>query len=173
MSADEPTLRDLKRLLSADFEAHYGHGPKGAGALVRAVLAIPPLQAVLLVRLCQLSPRPLWLVWHHVLMIKHAMHVGHRVDIGPGLNLPHPIGIVLGSSASIGRNVTIYQHVTVGHFKGKWARIGDDVTLFTGCVVLGEIAVGRGATIGANAVVRQDVPEKSVFGVAPGRLLER
>ena len=87
-----------------------------------------------------------------------------RADIAPGLVLPHPGGIVIGS-ARIGRNVVIYQNVTLGArvFDGAYDLstrpvVEDDVTIGAGAVVLGPVTVGAGATVAANSLVTRDVP---------------
>lgn len=84
--------------------------------------------------------------------------------IGPGLKLPHPNGIVIGSGVRIGAKCIIYQQVTLGGARrgdfqsNAYPGVGDRVTLFTGAKVLGAISIGDDAQIGANAVVLRDVP---------------
>lgn len=88
--------------------------------------------------------------------------------IGPGLRLPHPNGIVIGSGAHIGAGCTIYHQVTLGGArKGDWQanrypQVGDNAMIFAGAKLLGAITVGEGAVIGANAVVNRDVPAHHV-----------
>jgi serine acetyltransferase len=78
---------------------------------------------------------------------------------------PHPVGIVIGDGAVIGRNVRIYQNVTLGLTEngvGGYPTIEDGVAIYAGAVVIGGITVGAGAVIGANAFVSRDVPAGSV-----------
>jgi serine acetyltransferase len=78
---------------------------------------------------------------------------------------PHPVGIVIGDGAVIGRNVRIYQNVTLGLTQngvGGYPTIEDDVSIYAGAVVIGGITVGAGSVIGANAIVSRDVPAGSV-----------
>lgn len=89
-----------------------------------------------------------------------------RAQIGPGLVLPHPMGIVVGS-ASIGANVTIFQNVTLGakQFDGFYdlttrPSIGDGVIIGSGAVVLGSIHLGTECVVGANSLVLINVPPK-------------
>lgn len=109
-----------------------------------------------------------------------ASFVSPKAEIGPGLRLPHPTGIVIGEGVRIGSRVTIYQQVTLGGQRsGDWAggrypQVGDDVTLFSGARLLGAMTVGDRAIVGANAVVLRDVPEDHVAigipaSVRPGR----
>lgn len=100
-----------------------------------------------------------------------------RLQIGPGLVIPHPQGIVLGAR-EIGSNVTIFHQVTLG---GKVAdfsydpacrpQVGDNVTLSVGAKILGPLMLGDGCTIGANAVVLEDVPPGATAVGIPARLL--
>lgn len=97
-----------------------------------------------------------------VLMV-FKVEIPARAAIGPGLVLPHPMGIVIGS-ASIGANVTIFQNVTLGarEFDGaydlsKRPVLEDGVTIGSGAVVLGPVTVARDAVVRANALITRDV----------------
>lgn len=87
------------------------------------------------------------------------------------LILPHPYGITIHPAAVLGENLVILQHVTIGGSsdpdRGEEAPlIEDDVLIGAGAVLLGPIRVGRGAKIGANAVVTRDVPAgRTVVGI--------
>lgn len=96
------------------------------------------------------------------------IHPGAR--IGSGLFIDHGMGIVIGETAEVGDNCTIYHGVTLGgtgHDTGKrHPTIGDNVLISTGAKVLGPFKVGDNSRIGANAVVLQEVPANStVVGV--------
>ena len=83
--------------------------------------------------------------------------------IGKGLFIDHGMGVVIGETAEVGDNVTIYHGVTLGgtgKHKGKrHPTIGNNVLIGTGAKVLGPITVGDNAKIGANSVVLHNVPE--------------
>ena len=83
--------------------------------------------------------------------------------IGKGLFIDHGMGVVIGETAEIGNDVTIYHGVTLGgtgKHKGKrHPTIGNNVLIGTGAKVLGPITVGDNAKIGANSVVLHNVPE--------------
>lgn len=94
--------------------------------------------------------------------------IAWHADIGPGLVLSHPNGVVIGPYCRIGDNCIVQQGVTLGG-TGKPGEggsssptIGNRVLLGSGCKVLGEISVGDDCTIGANAVVIKDVPASSL-----------
>ena len=97
--------------------------------------------------------------------------------IGNNLFIDHGMGVVIGETAIIGDDVTIYHGVTLGGTgkeKGKrHPTIGNNVLIGTGAKVLGNITIGNNAKIGANAVILKDVaPYTTVVGV-PGKLVKR
>jgi serine O-acetyltransferase len=92
--------------------------------------------------------------------------------IGDGLFIDHGMGVVIGETAEIGDNVTLYQGVTLGgtgFATGKrHPTVQDNVTIGSGAKLLGPITVGHGAKIGANSVVIHDVPPLSTVVGNPG-----
>lgn len=94
-------------------------------------------------------------------------------EIAPTATVPrstrfaHPTGIVIGAGVRLGERVTIYQNVTLGsHGRPDrpqgYPRIGDDVVIYAGAVIVGDVAIGDRAVIGANTVVAVDVPADAV-----------
>lgn len=101
---------------------------------------------------------------------RFGLYISPTAAIGPGLNLPHPVGIVIGEGCVIGANATIYQHVTIGRksrHDPRYPTIGDDVVLYPGAVVIGPIRVGASVRIGANQVVAHDLPDGAVMAPPP------
>jgi len=97
------------------------------------------------------------------------IHPGAK--IGRGLFIDHGMGVVIGETAEIKDNVTMYHGVTLGgtgNEKGKrHPTIGEDVIIGAGAKVLGNIYIGKGTKIGANSVVLQSTEENStVVGIA-------
>ena len=99
------------------------------------------------------------------------------VELGVGLKLPHPTGIVIASK-SIGNHVTIYQQVTIGSARigdylakggAKQPVIGNDVVLFSGSKIIGEITVADGSCIGANAVLTKSTSNDTTYVGVPAR----
>ena len=89
-------------------------------------------------------------------------------NIGGGLLIPHPNGIVIHLGAQIGVNCLLFQQVTVGSVEdGRGLpRIGDHVDIGAGAKILGPVSIGSHARIGANAVITRDVDAGSTaFGV--------
>ncbi|WP_082071842.1 serine O-acetyltransferase [Pseudarthrobacter chlorophenolicus] len=98
-------------------------------------------------------------------------------SIGAGLLLPHPNGVVIGHGVRIGSSCTILQGVTIGEkfADGRaphdYPQIGNGVVIGAGAILLGNLAVGDGASIAANAVVLSDVPANSVVAGSPARII--
>lgn len=101
---------------------------------------------------------------------KHSLIISGMAQIGEGLLMPHPIAIVVGK-AIIGNRCTIFQQVTIGQKNNKWPIIGDDVTIYPGAKIIGDITIGDGAVIGAGAVVLKDVPGGAIVGGVPAKVL--
>lgn len=96
-------------------------------------------------------------------------------QIGKNLFIDHGMGVVIGETAVVGDNCTIYHQVTLGGTgkeKGKrHPTLGDGVLVSTGAKVLGPITIGNGAKIGANAVVLADVPENATAVGIPAKVI--
>ena len=97
--------------------------------------------------------------------------------IGEGLFIDHGMGVVIGETTEIGRNVTLYHGVTLGGTtwnKGKrHPTIEDDVIIGAGASVLGNIRIGRNSKIGSGSVVNKEVPPNSTVVGIPGRVVIR
>ena len=101
------------------------------------------------------------------------IHPGAK--IGKGLFIDHGMGIVIGETAEVGDNCTLYQNVTLGGTgkdKGKrHPTIGNNVLIGSGAKVLGPFSVGDNSKIAANAVVLSEVPENSTCVGVPARIV--
>ncbi len=92
---------------------------------------------------------------------------------------PHPVGIVISKFATVGKNCTIYQNVTIG--KGKFSEknntdvpvIGDNVVIYANSVIIGGVKIGNNAVIGAGSVVLRDVDENEVVAGNPARFIKK
>ena len=101
-----------------------------------------------------------------------GIEIHPAAQIGEGLFIDHGVGVVIGETAEIGRDVTLYQGVTLGgtgFATGKrHPTVQDNVTIGSGAKLLGPIEIGHGAKIGANSVVVRDVPPNSTVVGVPG-----
>jgi serine O-acetyltransferase len=92
--------------------------------------------------------------------------------VGDSLFIDHGAGVVIGETAEIGDNVTVYQGVTLGGTGFQTGKrhptVEDNVTIGSGAKLLGPITIGHGAKIGANSVVITDVPANSTVVGNPG-----
>ena len=103
------------------------------------------------------------------------IHPGAK--IGKGLFIDHGMGVVIGETAEVGDNVTLYHGVTLGGTGKDTGKrhptIEDNALIGTGAKVLGPITVGEGAKIGANAVVVKNVPAKATAVGSPAKNIVR
>lgn len=97
--------------------------------------------------------------------------------LGQGLFIDHGMGVVIGETAEVGEDCTIYHGVTLGGTsleRGKrHPTIGDRVTIGAGAKVLGPISIGHDSRIGSNAVVVRSVSDQSVVVGVPGQVIAR
>lgn len=93
-----------------------------------------------------------------------------NTQIGGGLLLPHPNGVVVHPEAQIGPNCLLFQQVTLGTGpRDGLPKLGAHVDVGPGAKILGGVTIGDGAVIGANAVVIEDVPANAVAVGIPAR----
>jgi serine O-acetyltransferase len=101
-----------------------------------------------------------------------GIEIHPAAHIGDGLFIDHGMAVVIGETARIGNDVTLYQGVTLGgtgFATGKrHPTVQDNVTIGSGAKLLGPITVGHGSKIGANSVVIHDVPANSTVVGNPG-----
>ncbi len=104
-----------------------------------------------------------------------GIEIHPAAKIGKRFFIDHGMGVLIGATAEIGDDVTLYKGVTLGGTSlGKGKRhptIGNDVVIGTNASVLGAITIGDGSRIGAGSVVVRDVPPKSTVVGIPGRIV--
>lgn len=112
-----------------------------------------------------------------VLRFLTGIEIHPAAQIGRRFFIDHGMGVVIGETAVVGDDVTLYQGVTLGgtgkeHGK-RHPTIGDNVVVGTGARVLGNIRVGENCRIGANSVVLRSVPDNSTVVGVPGHIVLR
>ena len=164
--------------LKEDIEVVFDRDP-AAKSVVEVLLNYPGLHAIWFHRLSH----KLYLRKHFTLarfisqvarfLTQVEIHPG--ATIGRGLFIDHGAGIVIGETAEIGDDVTLYQGVTLGGTgkeKGKrHPTIGNNVVISSGAKVLGSFRVGNNVKIGAGAVVLKEVPDNCTVVGLPGRIV--
>jgi len=108
---------------------------------------------------------------------KTGIEIHPGATIGKGLFIDHGYGVVIGETAIIGDNVTLYQGVTLGgtgkeHGK-RHPTIGNNVMVSAGAKIIGSFTVGENSKIGAGSVVLSEVPPNSTVVGVPGRVVKR
>lgn len=117
--------------------------------------------------------------WHYKsLMYKTGIQLPIGTQVGGGLKFYHFGDVVINKNATIGKNVSIYNGVTIGinlRPDGKCCPpfVGDNVVLCTGAKVIGNVHIGNNCVIGANAVVTKDIPEDSVAAGVPAKVISQ
>lgn len=168
-------LPDIRRLLAGDAKAAY-EGDPAATSPGEAIFCYPSMQAMLHHRIAHelynlkvpVIPR----------IISEMSHSATGIDLHPGASIgeeffiDHGTGVVIGETCVIGRNCRLYQGVTLGALsfpknadgtltKGipRHPILCDNVTVYAGATILGRVTIGKGAVIGGNVWITQDVPD--------------
>jgi serine O-acetyltransferase len=150
-----------------------------ARSTIEVLLCYPGLKAVLLHRVAHALWMWNWRITARILSGFSRFITGIEIHpgakIGEHVFIDHGMGVVIGETATIGNNVTLYHGVTLGGTGADSGKrhpdIGNDVVIGAGAKVLGAITVGDGARVGANAVVVRNVaPGESVVGVPAHRI---
>jgi serine O-acetyltransferase len=178
------TLPRVRRLLALDIRAAY-EGDPAARSFQEIMLAYPGLQAVTTYRLAH-ELHQLGVPLLARIMTEHA-HRETGIDIHPGARIgksffiDHGTGVVVGETTTIGRNVKIYQGVTLGALsiprdergnvirgKKRHPTIEDDVVIYAGATILGgDTVIGKGSVVGGNTWVVHSIPPRSRVVTSP------
>jgi serine O-acetyltransferase len=161
---------------SAEIRAIRERDP-ASRSTIEAVLTSPGLHALALHRAAHwLWRKGLFLPGRLLSHLNRALtgieiHPGARV--GRGVFIDHGMGVVIGETASVGNNVSIYQGVTLGGTgkqRGKrHPTVEDEAVIGVGAAVLGAVTIGAGARVGAGSVVLKDVPPHTTAVGLPAR----
>lgn len=123
---------------------------------------------------------PLALIQRKIMVLRHRVwsvvcgaDIPLNSQLGGGLLLPHPNGVVIHPSATIGPNCLIFQQVTIGSTRHGVPTIGGHVDIGAGAKIIGPVTIGDHAIVGANAVVTINVPAGSTAVGVPARILSR
>jgi serine O-acetyltransferase len=167
-------------LLRRDVAAAMDRDPAVRSRL-EVLLCYPGVHALAFHRLAHRLWGAGWLVparfLSHVSRFLTGIEIHPAARIGPGVFIDHGMGVVIGETAEVAENVTLYQGVTLGgtslRREKRHPTIEPNVVVGTGAAVMGAITVGEGTRIGAGSVVVRDVPPNSVVVGVPGRVISR
>jgi len=172
-------MPEVRRLVETDVEAAY-EGDPAATSRMEVVMSYPGLYAVTVHRMAHelyrlgvpIIPRIMSEIAHS----KTGIDIHPGATIGERFFIDHGTGVVIGETAVIGRNVKLYQGVTLGALsfdkdpstgalvKGikRHPNVEDDVVIYAGATILGgETTIGRGSEIGGNVWLKDSVPPNS------------
>jgi serine O-acetyltransferase len=163
-----------------DIAAAMARDP-AARSRLEVVLCYPGVHALALHRLAHRLWRAGWYVSgrlvSHLSRFLTGIEIHPAARLGPGVFIDHGMGVVIGETAEVAENVTLYQGVTLGGTSLKREKrhptLERDVVVGTGAAVMGAITVGEGTRIGAGSVVVRDVPPNSVVVGVPGKVISR
>ena len=167
-------LPAIRRVLSLDMQANF-RGDPAAKSFEEVILSYPGFQAITVHRLANY----LWKAQVPLIprMMSEMIHGRTGIDIHPGAEIgesffiDHGTGVVIGETTVIGKNVKIYQGVTLGALSVKKEAAGskrhptieDDVTIYSNATILGgETVIGKNSVIGGNVWITGSVPPNTV-----------
>lgn len=165
----------FKRLFE-EVDSFFARDP-AARSRVEVIVCYPGLHAIMIHRLAHRLWKADWKLTSRIISQVGRFLTGIEIHpgatIGKHLFIDHGMGVVIGETATIGDNVTIYHGVTLGgvafHEGVRHPQVGDHVTIGAGAQLLGPIKVGDHAKIGSNAVVVRDVDAGQTMVGVPAR----
>ena len=179
MGHSEPKAISLIKLVKEDIDSVFERDP-AARNKIEVLTTYPGVHAIIVHRIAN----RLWNAgWRYMArLLSFASRVWSNIDIHPGATIgqrffiDHGAGVVIGETAEIGNDVTLYHGVTLGGTswnKGKrHPTLMDGVMVGAGAKILGPICIGAQARVGANSVVVKDVPNgQTVVGI-PGKVVQ-
>lgn len=164
--------------IKKDIKVIFERDP-AAKSVLEVLLCYPGLHAIWLHRISHRLFKRGWIVLPRLISNFARFLTGIEIHpgatIGEGLFIDHGTGVVIGETAEVGNNVTLYQGVTLGGTgkeKGKrHPTVGNNVVVASGAKVLGSFKVGNNSKIGAGSVVLHEVPPNSTVVGIPGQVV--
>ena len=167
-------LKNIQSILKEDLSFFMDSDP-AATSLEEIKLAYPGFKAIAIYRVSHVLYKLGYKV--HARFFSEIGHSMTGIDIHPAAEIDYPFfidhgtGIVIGQTSTIGKNVKIYQSVTLGavslsnaqELRGvvRHPQIGNNVTIYAGASLLGAISIGDNVTIGSNVFLTEDVPSNT------------
>lgn len=164
--------------LKSDIQAVFDRDP-AARSKLEVIFCYPGLHAVWFHRLSHwFWKKELWFLGRftsHIGRFLTGIEIHPGATIGRGFFIDHGMGVVIGETAEIGENVTLYHGVTLGGVSWEKTKrhptVMDNVVIGSGAKILGPFTVGKDSKIGSNSVVVKEVPPNSTVVGIPGRVV--
>ncbi|WOD63558.1 serine O-acetyltransferase [Niallia taxi] len=145
----------------------------------KAFMLVPGFRVIFIYRISNyLYKKKLRILSQILFNINHLLHgceIKASAKIGKGIQIPHAVGIVIGEGVIIGEYCMIYQNVTLGtnsYTAANYPEIGNNVCLYTGVTVIGNVKIGEKSRIGANSLVINDIPNASIAVGSPAKVIK-
>jgi len=164
--------------IKKDIKAAFGHDPAAVSTL-EVLLAYPGFHALQFHRIAHTLYN-----WHipvlprllsHISRFLTGIEIHPGAKIGEGFFIDHGMGVVIGETAEIGDNVTLYQGVTLGgtslRREKRHPTLGNNVVVGVGAQLIGNITIGDNTKVGAGSVVITSVPANATVVGVPGRVV--
>jgi len=164
--------------VKSDIKAVFDRDP-AARSLLEVIFCYPGLHAIWFHRLSHwFWKNEFWFLGRlisHLGRFLTGVEIHPGATIGRGFFIDHGMGVVIGETAEIGENVTLYHGVTLGGV--SWEKVKrhptlmDNVVIGSGAKILGPFTVGKDSKVGSNSVVVKEVPPNSTVVGIPGRVV--
>lgn len=152
-------------------------------AAIKNMIKSPSKRAIFFIRFSQVLYRRNHRVLAHLcrnnLSTKYGIFYTFNTQIGIGLKLPHANGIIIGDGVILGDNIILYHQVTLGgrnigdSMSNSYPKVEDNVVIYAGAKILGQIIVKRGSIVGANSVVTKDTDIDGVYAGIPAKKIRQ
>lgn len=152
-----------------------GDAPPSVKSAVKAALSQDGYKVLFMSRVRESARK-----WHvpgvnHALRlvttVLYSIEIGNDIELGEGINFTHTLGTVIGGTSKVGARVKFMGNNTIGTAKDNGCPvIEEDVVIGCGARILGPVRIGKGAFIGANAVVLTDVPAGAIASGIPAKI---
>jgi serine O-acetyltransferase len=171
-------IQKIFRCFVIDVTSAFDKDP-AARSISEVLTSYPGIKAVLIYRVAHFLDKlglpfvPRFL--SHAALINTGVDIHPSAKIGDNFFIDHGSGVVIGETAEVGNNVTLYQGVTLGGVslerKKRHPTLKNNIIAGSGAKILGPITIGNNVRIGANSVVTIDIPDNCVVVGVPGRII--
>ena len=147
----------------------------GLAGILKSLVVPTPFNAVLWLRMLHWLERhrlPTFVAFRYLYHV-HRLYVGRAAEIGPGLRLPHPPGVLIASEMSIGPRACINGSVRFTRSWREVPRVGADAFIGDGAIFTGKARIGDRVVVGAGSVVTGHFGDDLVIAGNPARVLKR